>query len=110
MKTLESDEIADFLARFSNFYDAVLHEFSCKPGAQTSCELNFEAKDEQAPSGWSRVTIRLENVTSWKFAAPTNCAFYIMSQGVHLLHRDELFYLDVNELYDSSEDIVLHSG
>lgn len=105
MQVLKPHDIADFLARFSNFYDAVLHEFSCKPGSVTSCELIFEAQDKHAPSGWSRVVVRLENVTSWKFAESMNCAFYIISSGVHLLYRDELFYMDVNELGDPSEDI-----
>lgn len=105
MQILKPNEIDDFIVRFSNFYDAVLHEFPCKPGSKTSCELTFEAKDEHASSGWSRVTIRLENVTSWKFALSMNCAFYIMSSGVHLRCQGDLFYMNVNELDDPSEDI-----
>lgn len=58
-----------------------------------------------AESGWSLVTIHLENVTSWKFAHSLNCAYFIMSGGVHIIHKDDLFYMDVGNLEDTSTDI-----
>ena len=108
MQTLKPEDVVDFLARFSNFYDAILHEFSCKTpgkGKETSCELTFETKDMETESGWSHVTIRVEDVASWKFAASLDCAYFIMSSGVHLRYQDELFYMSVNELDNSSENI-----
>ena len=105
MQALEPGDVANFLARFQTFCDAVLCEFSCQPGSETSCQLVFEAKDEYTPGGWSRVTLRLENVSSWKFAVNMNCAFYILSNGLHLLHHDGSFYMDVNELIDASDDL-----
>lgn len=67
MQKLEWDTIADFLARFSDFNDAVLVKFVCATPSRAkgiSCELLFEAKDENARSGWSSVVIQLENVIS----------------------------------------------
>ena len=109
MHPLKPADIPNFLARFQTFYDAVLGEFSCQPPRkdrnQTSCAITFEAKDLKAESGWSLVTIRLEDVTSWKFAEPLNCAYYVMSGGVHIIHHNDLFYMEIGNLWDESNDI-----
>jgi hypothetical protein len=63
MTDLSPDTTNDFLERFCRFDDAVLR--SCNTNLDPEarwCDLGVDAIDAESPSGWSHVTIRVQEI------------------------------------------------
>jgi hypothetical protein len=61
MHDLRPETVEAFMDRFCNFYDSVLRlcTMSVSTKGKLSCDVRLEAQDDQSPSGWSNVTIRV---------------------------------------------------
>lgn len=108
MTDLSPDTTNDFLERFCRFDDAVLRScntnFACR---DQYCDLEFETPDNDSPSGWSLVTIRVFGIRRILF--DLRSAVYVISFGLQIFYVGDAVrvYIDPHpngeEMLDLSE-------
>lgn len=92
-----------FLHRFGTFFDAVLDWLHLDLEADTPfAELLFQAQDASAPSGWSDVWLRIDDLSGFRLTRPDLLS--VQSFGVQVLWRDDRVHLFFNSLHDAPDD------
>ena len=95
MKLLQPEECTDWDARFCFFYDGVLESFTVDFEHSPSVALIvFRTQDQNSPSGWSRVTLRLSGVTSLRFQEGPRSSNRVIFGGLHVLFDDNQVALE----------------
>ena len=104
MNLLTPDTLQYFLARFCTFYDAVLRScsaFVSKEG-KLSCDICIEAQDDESPSGWSNVTLRLHGLKIVHLDRQVS-GIEVLSFGlqVYFLQDTVRVYLDPDPIHEN---------
>lgn len=99
----EWNRIAD---RFSHFFDGVVREIrlTFSSEGRISCEIHIEAKDQEAPSGWSIVEFSLSDVAEFRFERGKR-GFEVLSDGIQVAWRDSRVIVVLDAYQDCYEEI-----
>lgn len=105
MNTLTPESLQYFLDRFLTFYDAVLRSCAMEVSTHTnklSCDICIEAQDDESPSGWSTVTLRLHGLKIVHLDRQAS-GIEVLSFGlqVFFLHDTVRVYLDPDPVHES---------
>lgn len=84
MTEVTEDSLQAFLDRFYQFYDAVVRKIALDFDAHPPCcEVVVDAQDAESASGWSRVTLRVQACSSFRFEMGRT-TFEVLSSGLQV--------------------------
>jgi hypothetical protein len=105
MKVLSNQEdLKAWNERFASFNDAVLKSWSVKFAESGSVlEVLTEALDQESPSGWSLVSLRLSSLASLRFCDGPKASYQVLSNGLHTLLDTGCVALEFGDSIDTPE-------
>ena len=106
-KLSDHDELTAWSSRFASFNDAVLKSWAVKFAATGAVlEVVIEAQDQESPSGWSLVSLRLCKVTSLRFCDGPKASYQVLSNGLHALLDTGCVALEFGDFIDIPESLT----
>ncbi len=105
MNDLTVDSLQYFLDRFLTFHDAVLRSCTVLLSTQSntlSCDICIEAQDDESPSGWSTVTLRLHGLKVIHFDRRSS-GIEVLSFGLQVFFLSDTVrvYLDPDPIHEA---------
>jgi hypothetical protein len=105
-KRLHPEDLKAWNERFVSFNDAVLKSWSVKfASIETTLEIEIEAQDQDSPSGWSLIKIRLIGVSSLDFCDGPKTSYRVLSNGLHTLFDTNFVAIEFGRFIDAPESL-----
>jgi hypothetical protein len=102
----DHESLSAWNERFASFNDAVIKSWSVKFASTGSVlEVLAEAQDQESPSGWSLVSLRLSGVTSLRFCDGPKASYQVLSNGLHTLLDTGRVALEFGDCIDTPESL-----
>jgi len=88
-----------FLERFNFFYGSVIRDVKISfrnPSFATNVKIIISTRDkETSESGsWVNVSVEIDKVTEFNFRETSKESYQVLSNGLHILESEGLFYFD----------------
>ena len=112
MHTLDEATLDVFLGRFHHVYDGVVRRVTTDFEADsTTCEIAIDAQDAQSPSGWSRVELRAQGCSRFRFEVGRT-TFEVLSSGIQVgwVEDQVILFLDAYPDDEGLPDIRTNRG
>ena len=104
IKITDDVDIVQFKTRFSSFDDGLLKSWNADFSDDVaSLFVEIECRDEESPSGWSKVAIRLFGLVSLRFYEGPKASYRVLSNGLHITLSENLIGLEFGDLIDAPE-------
>lgn len=102
---LQATDIDAIHTRFWNFYDGVVCgiEIALR-GGPPSCEIEIQCKDRDSLSGWSRLRLRVNAVSRFRFELDRT-TFEVLSSGIQFVWQQGVVYVVLDAFPDDGNGL-----
>lgn len=98
-------DVEVFLNRFNHFYDSVVRSFCATFSTESnSISVRVELSAQEETSGWTNLVLEVEEVTSFQFINTPKANYQVLSDGLNLLEKEGLFYIDFGHFDETPTD------